>query len=74
MKSGYKHLISSSAPIIPNTSSSNSLPNELWEKIWSFFVPSKIKHFIWRLCHNMLPTRATLLRKKIAQTPSVSYL
>lgn len=28
-----------------------------WQKIWSLLIPHKIKIFIWRFCHNILPTR-----------------
>lgn len=37
--------------------------------ISSSSVPSKIKHFIWRVYDNILPSRATIFKKKIAHSP-----
>jgi hypothetical protein len=37
----------------------------LWKKLWSLRVPSVIKNFLWRVCHNLLPTKLNLHRKQI---------
>ena len=39
--------------------------NEFWNFIWSLNCPSKVKHFMWRACKNILPTNYGLKLKKI---------
>ena len=36
-----------------------------WKGIWELRVPHKIKHFVWRACHNVLPTKCNLVRWNI---------
>ncbi|CAO1943396.1 unnamed protein product [Urochloa humidicola] len=36
-----------------------------WKKVWNLYVPSKIKHFAWRLAHDTLPLRTNLERRKM---------
>ena len=39
--------------------------NEFWNFMWSLNYPSKVKHFMWRACKNILPTNFGLKLKKI---------
>lgn len=39
---------------------------KVWKVIWSLNCPSKIKHFMWRSCKNILPTNHCLRNRKIA--------
>ena len=32
-------------------------------------APLKIKKFLWRACHNVLPTKQALMRRKILEDP-----
>jgi len=34
-------------------------------EVWSMDVSNPVKMFIWRACHNVLPTRLNLLKRKI---------
>ncbi|KAL6228112.1 hypothetical protein ACLB2K_002066 [Fragaria x ananassa] len=34
-----------------------------WSKVWKAQVPPKVRGFIWRLCRDIVPTRAALHRK-----------
>lgn len=39
-----------------------------WSVIWNLKIPNKVKLFIWKLCHNILPTRvllAIILKREI---------
>ena len=32
----------------------------LWKLIWNLNCPNKVKHFMWRSCKNILPTKCRL--------------
>jgi ribonuclease HI len=50
--------------------SSNGVGNSnIWKSIWNLKVPNMEKHFIWRACHDILPTRENLMRRKIVSDP-----
>ena len=38
---------------------------QVWKKLWKLCVPNKIKVFGWKACHEILPTRVNLARRKI---------
>lgn len=44
----------------PGTSSGENEEEDFWKKLWKLGVPEKIKHFLWRLCHNTLALRGNL--------------
>jgi hypothetical protein len=33
---------------------------EIWKIIWTLKIPNSAKVFFWRVCHNILPTKANL--------------
>ena len=39
--------------------------SQICKSIWSIKCPSKVKHFLWRACRNILPTKQCLKRRKI---------
>lgn len=53
-KEGYKHWLNLNN-IVHNGNHSDG-----WKRLWSLFIPNKIKNFIWRLCRNTIPTRWSL--------------
>ncbi|XP_074327492.1 uncharacterized protein LOC141665405 [Apium graveolens] len=36
-----------------------------WKKLWNAKVPLKVKHFIWRVVRNILPTKDQLLTRRV---------
>lgn len=46
-------------------SSIKSKNRSFWHKIWSLNVPGKVRHFVWRVCNETLPTRLNLNHRKI---------
>ncbi|XP_020413873.1 uncharacterized protein LOC18778457 isoform X1 [Prunus persica] len=41
----------------------------LWTSVWSLPIPSKIKIFLWRSLHELLPCMANLFYHKIVSNP-----
>ena len=41
----------------------------LWKTIWKLNIPNAIKDFLWRACHNLLPTKENLFRQKVVNEP-----
>jgi hypothetical protein len=37
----------------------------LWNNIWNLKLPGKVRIFLWRLCHNSLPTKLNIQRKRV---------
>jgi hypothetical protein len=40
-----------------------------WCVIWNLKVPSTVKVFMWRTCHDILPTMVNLFKRKVVKTP-----
>ena len=43
--------------------SNNSKMTTIWKVVWNLKCPNKIKHFMWRACRNVLPTKQCLLHR-----------
>lgn len=39
---------------------------EFWRKLWHLPIPHKIRHFGWRACHEVLPTKVNLKKSESA--------
>ena len=51
-------------------SSNRGGQGEVWQKLWRCHLPNKIKVFAWRVCHDILPTKENLGRRKIVDNRS----
>ena len=40
----------------------------VWRGVWSLNMPNKIKHFVWKACNGILPTKESLFRRKITDS------
>ena len=39
----------------------------VWKKCWSLKVPNAAKMFLWRACHNLLPTKVNLRKRGVCE-------
>ncbi|KAL6210288.1 hypothetical protein ACLB2K_015521 [Fragaria x ananassa] len=65
VKSGY-HVARTTDCIAWSASSSDNTGRarrKYWSKVWKAQVPPKVRGFIWRLCRDIVPTRAALHKK-----------
>ena len=68
VKSGYKVACKIRKEASMQGESSMAGDSQLvWRKIWQMHIPNKIKVFVWRACHGILPTRANLLQKHVVE-------
>jgi hypothetical protein len=51
-------------------SSSTGERSKVWKQIWELQIPNVEKSFLWRACHESLPTRQNLYRRKIVDNAS----
>jgi hypothetical protein len=49
------------------TSSSHSPNSAVWENLWKLPIANAEKNFLWKACHDILPTRGNLRRRKIIE-------
>jgi hypothetical protein len=68
VRSGY-HLAKEKLEHMKAGSSNGSHNSDIWKVIWNLKVPNTEKHFIWRVCHDVLPTWENLMRRKIVRDP-----
>ncbi|KAL5838662.1 hypothetical protein ACOSQ3_015831 [Xanthoceras sorbifolium] len=52
--------------------SSSSPDSKWWLALWNLNIPPKIKIFIWRVCHNAIPSLCNLCSRKIVVDPCCS--
>ena len=63
-KSAYHPLSTEVAKKIPGPSNMTAY-KKFWLDIWQLKVPNKIRHFIWRVANESLPTKKNLLQRNI---------
>ena len=68
VRSGYHILLQEAQNSNPG-SSRHGEKDPIWKTIWSMFAPAKIRSFLWRACHESLPSKLGLMRRKIVDSP-----
>ena len=68
VRSGYHLLLEESHSSEPGSSTAVSQA-PVWTSIWSLSIPHKARHFLWRACHDSLPTRKNLHHRHIIDDP-----
>lgn len=65
--SAYKWLITqrSSENLSPETSTRGEQERVMWRRLWGLKIKGKVKHFLWRAYHKILPTCDKLRQKGI---------
>lgn len=66
VKSGYQLAQKIQFPNNPSSSSNN---HKQWNALWALDLSEKIKIFIWRAFHNLLPIAENLWKRKVLQEP-----
>jgi hypothetical protein len=69
MKSAY-YIHSEMEKIMVAGCSSGENMREFWKALWALSVPNVERNFLWRSCHDILPTRESLCRRKIISDPT----
>ena len=50
-------------------SSNQVKASPLWKSLWTLPIQNVAKNFFWRACHDLLPTKDNLLRRKVVKKP-----
>jgi hypothetical protein len=45
----------------------------VWHSIWSLQAPPVVRHFCWKVCNNLLPTKSNLALKKLFLARNVLF-
>lgn len=68
VKSVY-HALKGQKRLLQNEpSTSSGISPFLWQTIWNSKVPQKIKIFLWKVVHNILPVQQNLFKKRITRS------
>ncbi|CAN0858434.1 hypothetical protein LINGRAHAP2_LOCUS7243, partial [Linum grandiflorum] len=67
VSSGYRLSHASRVPI-SSTIGPMLVDSHLWAKMWSSPIQPKLKFFIWKVFHNILPLREALARRSVDVT------
>ncbi|KAK6153378.1 hypothetical protein DH2020_013017 [Rehmannia glutinosa] len=68
VKSGYK-ISKNLKECSDHTSSSSHRNRRIWKWLWALSVPTKNKVFLWRVCHNIIPTKLALAKRGVGLNP-----
>ena len=49
--------------------SSSARINSFWRSMWQLKIPNVDKHFLWRACHGIFPTKVKLCERKMLSNP-----
>jgi hypothetical protein len=66
VKSAY-HLGMSMRAMEKAGSSGSNKTGDLWKTCWSLNVPYAVKMYVWRACHNLLPTKVNLFKRGVCE-------
>ena len=68
VRSAY-HLAKDMETSIKPESSVRITESGVWKTLWKLPLTNAEKNFMWRACHNLLPTKDNLLRRKVVTDP-----
>ncbi|EEF28952.1 conserved hypothetical protein [Ricinus communis] len=63
VKSRYHHVLFNKRFNADKSSSGQNPFGKMWSKDWFLNIPSKVKHFYWRLLNNILPCQTALFNR-----------
>lgn len=66
VNSDYRRILDVKPNPTSQVSSSSGIPKNCWNIIWGATTPEKIKHFLWKACHNAIASRDNLFRRRFA--------
>jgi hypothetical protein len=56
----------------PKSSSIRAINSDVWGKLWKLKLLNVEKNFLWKACHDILPTRSNMFKRKITEFPKCS--
>ena len=70
VKSAYHMYMEVEERIVAGTSSTTG-STEIWKKLWALSTLNvEKKNFLWRACHDILPMRENLMKRKFLNDPA----
>lgn len=69
VNSGYKQAHAMARASQHPPSSSAHIQSKTWHLLWQARVPTKVKMFCWKLCHNAVAVKGNLAHRHLSQDP-----
>ena len=76
VRSAYRvslKLLKTSTPRTNGDSSNKAKEAQFWKGLWKIDYPNKIKHFLWRVCREILPTNYHLAARKMSSNDRCGF-
>ncbi len=64
------HMEKERQDLVRGDSSTQLRGSDIWRIIWQLTIPNATRMFLWRACHNLLPTKDNLVKKGIVKEAS----
>lgn len=68
VKTGYYEAKKHNQTTDLGPSTSDMVDGILWKTIWALKIPQKLKYFLGKVCHNILPVMENLCKKRVFQS------
>nr|POF18148.1 hypothetical protein CFP56_48430 [Quercus suber] len=66
-------LLKTSIPRTTGDSSDKAKAAQFWKGLWKIDCPNKIKHFLWRMCREILPINYRLAARKVSSNDRCGF-
>lgn len=73
VRSCYHNLVQGKLGVDDEQTSFTDSVGGHWNWIWVLRVPPKVRTFLWRACHEILPTRVALMRRHVGANPYCEF-
>jgi hypothetical protein len=69
VKDGYQAIMNWGEEGNNGSTSSSTLHDAIWGRLWKLNVPPKHSHLLWRILNNVLPTKTNLANRGVKCDP-----
>lgn len=73
VRSCYHNLLEGKIGATEEVMVSREVDGMHWNWLWKLRIPPKVRVFLWRACHDIIPTRCALVRRHVGSEPFCEF-